>query len=202
MGSLGAQNHRVVESLFGFAFFFIAIAMAMYAASQAGATREEEARGYADNLLVRTVSRFHWLAGRVAVAIAGLVALGLAAGFFTWAASTWQNTGVGLPRLIEAGLNPVAPAIFILGLGTLVHGLAPRLVPAIAYGVIAWSFLVEMLGSVIRSPFVVDLSVFHYMALVPAADIRWDSTAALLGLGLGAALLGAAFFNRRDLAGQ
>lgn len=201
LGNLGARS-RAVEGFIGFTFFFIVILLAVYAASQAIATREEEARGYLDNLLVRPLGRGRWLAGRLAVSTAGLVALGLTAALAAWIAASAEGAGVGFVKMLAAGLNPVAPALFILGLGTLAHGVMPRSVAYVTFGVISWSFLVEMLGSVINSRFIIDLSVFHYVALAPAVDVDWKNTAIFIVLGLGAAILGGAGFRRRDLAGE
>jgi ABC-2 type transport system permease protein len=62
------------------------------AAGQVTATRAEEAEGRLDNLLVRPVSRWSWLAGRVALATAALVAAGLLAGLFAWAGAASQDS--------------------------------------------------------------------------------------------------------------
>jgi ABC-2 type transport system permease protein len=89
----------------------------------------------------------------------------------------------------------------VLGIGALAFGAAPRLAPAVAYGIVAWSFLVEFLASVIRSnKLLIDTSIFSHIAPAPAADPNWAATGWLLGLGLAAALAGIGVFNRRDLA--
>lgn len=108
----------------------------------------------------------------------------------------------GFCSQVAAGLNTVPPGILVLGLGTMVQGLLPRYASPLAYGLIAWSFLVELVGSMVKpNHYFLDLSIFHHMALAPAAEIRWDSAAIFVGFGIGAAVLGVLFFNRRDLAG-
>jgi ABC-2 type transport system permease protein len=90
----------------------------------------------------------------------------------------------------------------VLGAGTLAHGLAPRRAAALSYALVAWSFVVEMLGSTgTGSRLLLDLSVFHHVALVPAAEFRVGGAVALLGLGAVGMLAGVALFRRRDLAG-
>jgi hypothetical protein len=37
--------------------------------------------------------------------------------------------------------------LFVPGIGTLVYGLAPRFAGVVAYGIIAWSFVVEIVGA-------------------------------------------------------
>lgn len=43
------------------------------------------------------------------------------------------------------------PGLFILGVGTLLYGLLPRLAVPILYAVILWSFLIEVIGSTVTS---------------------------------------------------
>jgi ABC-2 type transport system permease protein len=88
-----------------------------------------------------------------------------------------------------------------VGIGTLAHGLAPRYVTLAAYGVVAWSFLVEIIGaSVGASRWLLDTSILHHIARAPAADVRWDSAAIVTAIGIAAAV-GAIAFARRDLKG-
>jgi ABC-2 type transport system permease protein len=96
----------------------------------------------------------------------------------------------------------VPPALFVLGIGTLVHALRPRFAAALAYAVIAWSFLVELVGTLVEANrLVLDTSVFHHMRPVPGADADWGAAGVLVGIGLAAALVGGWRFTHRDLAG-
>ena len=92
--------------------------------------------------------------------------------------------------------------IFVLGIGTLAHGVAPRLAGPVAYGIVVWSFLLEIIGAGIgASHWLLDLSVLHHISRAPATEVRLDSAAILLTLGLVAAAAGAVAFNHRDLKG-
>jgi ABC-2 type transport system permease protein len=184
-------------------FLLVALLVALVAIGQINAARSEEAEDRIDHLLVRPVSRYRWLGGRLAVATACIVAAGLVAGVFSWLGAASQNSGVGLGTLLEAGLNVVPPALFVLGIGALVLGLRPRAVSAVAYGVLAWSFLVEIIGAVVNaSHWLLDTSVFHQMAAAPAVSPNWTSGASLVALGAAAAAVGAVSFQHRDLAGE
>ena len=71
----------------------------------------------------------------------------------------------------------------------------------IAYGLVAWSFVVEMLGSTgTGGRLLLDLSIFHHVALVPAVSFRASGAAVLVGLGGAGMVAGGALFRRRDLA--
>jgi ABC-2 type transport system permease protein len=186
----------------GIMFLFVAFLVTMAAAGQVAATREEEAEGYLDHLLARSVTRLSWLAGRFAVAAGALLLLGVSAGLFTWVGTASTGAGLSLPTLLAAGVNVVPVGILVLGIGTLVHGLAPRLATTVAYGLVAWSFLVEIVGAGLgASGWLLDLSILHHIARAPAADVRWDSAAILIALGVAAAAVGGLVFAHRDLKG-
>ncbi len=193
------RTHR--GAYLGFAFVFIAILGALLAAGPVGATREEEADGHLDNLLARPVSRAGWLAGRVGVAAVLIVTVSLAAGGLAYLGAVSQAGGVSLARMLEAGLNVIPPALFVLGIGTLIYGATPRLASIVTYGLVAWSFLLELVGATIRlNHWLLDTSVLGHIAAVPAANPNWTSAAILLAAGVTAAGLGAVLLERRDLA--
>lgn len=174
--------------------------LALAAAGQVGATREEEADGRLDNLLVRHVSRARWLMGRLACSAAALAACGLAAGVFTWIGAASQHSGIGFTSLLLAGLNTVPVALCVLGVGTLAHALLPRWAGLVAYGLVAWSFLVEFVGSVIdANHWLLDTSLLHHLAPSPVVHPDWSRVTVLIGIGAVAAVAGVAVLNRRDV---
>jgi ABC-2 type transport system permease protein len=200
LARLGAGRAGVPAYL-GLFYMIIGAALAFAAAGQVAATREEEAEGHADTLLVRPVGRIRWLGGRLVVSIGALGGLALIAGLGGWAGAASQHGGVGLLHTLGAAANALPAALLVLGVGTLAHGLAPRWAVAVVYGLVAWSFVVEMLGATgTGGRLMLDLSVFHHVALVPAAAFRPSGAAALVALGIAGMLAGTALFQRRDLA--
>ena len=198
LGRLGA--HKASEAYLGISFLTVAVLITIVAAGQIAAIRDEEAAGRLDNLLVRPVRRTAWLAGRVAISLGLVVVVGLAAGLFTWLGAASQHTGVSLATLIEAGINATVPAVFVLGAGVLVFGLRPRLSAVACYGIVAYSFLIDLLGSLIKgNEWIRDSSLFTHIALAPAAKPDWGEAAVVVLLGAGAALVGALAFQRRDI---
>jgi len=197
---LGGRNGGA-EAYLGFSFLIVALLVALVAAAQVGATREEEADGRLDNLLVQPVRRTHWLAGRLAVSTALIFACGVSAGLCAWVGAATQDSGVPIGRMLEAGINVVPPALLVLGVGTLMHGVRPRSATMVAYGLVAWSFLVELVGALVKgNHLLLDTSIFHHMRPVPAADPNWTANAVLAVLAVAAAVVGVAVFGRRDLA--
>jgi ABC-2 type transport system permease protein len=198
LGKLGVR--KASEGYFGVSFLFVAVVIAVMVATQIASIRDEEATGRLDNLLVRPVRRASWLAGRVGVSLALAVLAGFTAGLFTWIGAASQHTGVALGTLVEAGLNTITPGIFVLGAGVLVLGLRPRLSATACYAIVAWSFLVNLLGSLIKgNDWLRDSSLFSHMALAPAAKPDWGTAAIIIAIALAAALAGAIAFDRRDI---
>lgn len=190
------------ELYLGVVFLVVALLVTLAACGQVAATRDEEAEGRLDNLLVRPVARLPWLAGRFAVSTAVLLAAGAAAGLFTWVGAAIGGADLGVWTLFTAGLNVVPAAVFVLGVGTLAHGLAPRYTTGVAYGVVVWSFIAEIVGAGLpASRWLRDLSVLHHITRAPAEDPSWGMAGVLVAIGIAAAAVGVAAFTRRDLKG-
>ena len=199
---LGATGSGA-RSFLGLSFLILAVLVAFLAAGQITAARSEEAAGRLDHLLVRPVRRSSWFAGRLAVAVAALVGAGLVAGVGTWLGTASQRSGVGLSTTLTAGLNVVAPAVCVLGLGALALGAWPRASGAVVYTVLGWSLLVEVLGGAGDAAHrLLDTSVFHFMASAPAVPPDWRADGVLVAVGVAAAVVGGAVFVRRDLRGE
>jgi ABC-2 type transport system permease protein len=202
LSRLGGSGAAVAAYL-GVCFFILAVVVALAAIGHVTAARHEEALGRLDHLVVRPVSRARWLCGRLVIAAGCIVATALVAGLCVWAAAAGQHTGVSGGSLIEAAANIVPPALCFLGLGTLVFGVAPRLTSGAAYGFLAWSFLVELIGGILRSNgWVLDSSPFHQMSAAPAVPPDWVSAGAMVAVGVVAAALGVAALAHRDLASE
>jgi ABC-2 type transport system permease protein len=185
----------------GIVFLILMTLIMAYVASAMGRAREEEAEGYLDNLLVRSVSRQRWLAGTAGLIIAVIGVAGLAGGVSFWAGAATQHAGLAFGDLTLAGLNSVAPAVALLGIGIGVFGFAPRLTSAVCWGVLAWAFLIDMLGSAIKvNHWLMDTSLLYHVALAPAVSPRWGIVSSYLAIGAAAALAGAWRFTSRDLA--
>ena len=197
-GRLGAR--KATEGYQGIIFLFLMVLIAVFAASQVGSIRDEEAAGRLDHLLVHPVRRVRWLASRFALSIVLVLVAGLAAGLATWAGGLSQHTGVGLRVLLVAGMNATIPGLFVLGAGVMFFGLRPRLCSFVAYGIVVWSFLVDLLGSLIKgSDLLRNSSLFTHVALAPAAKPNLENAAIILGLAFVGFAIGALAFDARDI---
>jgi polyether ionophore transport system permease protein len=136
------------------------------------------------------------------VAAVGAAGLGLAAGFLAWAGAAAQRADVSLAEMLGAGANTLPPALLFLALGALAFAFIPRASTTVAYGVVGLAFVWELLGSLLEAPgWVLALSPFHDVGLVPGEPFKANEAAIMIGL---AAMLSVAAlwgFRRRDLIG-
>ena len=199
---LGARGTGA-QAVLGVCFLVVAILVGMVAAGQITSARSEESEGHLDHVVVRAVSRSAWFGGRLVVATSVLVIGGVAAGVFAWLGAATQHSGVSFTTLLDAGVNLVPPAIDILGVGALALGLWPRAASIVVYTLVGWSLLVVVVGGFgTTSHWILDTSVFHQMASAPAVSPNWRANAAMLAIGIVAAMIGALAFSRRDLQGE
>jgi ABC-2 type transport system permease protein len=198
---LGAGQFSA-RAYLGVTFIFLSALVGVIAGNFVASSRAEEAEERLDHILVRPVSRVRWLGDRVSIAAIAIVLLCLASGIGGWIGIVAEDAGVGFGRMLLAGLNLVPPGLFVLGVGTLAFGLVPRWAGPAAYAVVAWSFLVEFIGAVVKANhWILDTSLLHHLAPVPASDPRWWTSFWLSLLGLAGAVVGVIAFHRRDIAG-
>jgi ABC-2 type transport system permease protein len=187
--------------LYASVVFLLLMTLVMaYVASAMGRAREEEAEGYLDNLVVRSVSRQRWLSGRIGLIVVVLVIVGLLGGTGFWVGAASQHSGLLFRELMLAGLNSAAPAAALLGIGVFTLGFAPRMTSIVCWGILGWAFLLDMLGSAIKvNHWVMDTSLLQHMALAPAVNPNWRIVGIYLAIGCAAAALGGLRFTQRDL---
>jgi len=105
--------------------------------------------------------------------------------------------------VLDAGLNVVPPAVCLLGIGAFVFGVWPRASIVATYGILVWSFLVELIGGVVGvNHWLLDASLFHQMAAAPAVGPDWATGGVLVAIGAVAAVAGGTAFAHRDLKGE
>ena len=203
-GDLFSHAKHAGATIYAGVIFLVLMTVVMaYVASAMGNVREQEADGLLDNLLVRSVRRQTWLAGRVLIATSTACAAGVLAGLTFWAGAASQRSGLGLRELALAGVNASAPALALLGITVLVFGFVPRWTSRVGYGLLAWAFLLEMLGSAVPiNHWVMDTSLLHHVALAPVTEPDWRIVVTYVVGGLLLATAGAWRFSIRDLAAE
>jgi hypothetical protein len=164
------------------------------------ASVDEEMSGRLTQVLAQPARRATLFAGRVVIGGVAVLAAGVIAGLFAWLGAKLQGVDPGFGRMLGAGTNLVPTALVVFGIGAVVRSIAPRLATAAVYGVVGWSYVADLLGSLVDGTrWLQHASVFRYMALAPAESI--DATAVAVTLLVAAALLASAtlLFVRRDI---
>jgi polyether ionophore transport system permease protein len=187
----------------GVIFFLLMMLIMALAASHIGSVRDDEAQSYLDNLVVGPVSRLRWLLGRIGLIVVVILLAGLLCSAGIGLGLLGDSFGVTARQLLSAGMNTIIPAIFTLGVGIFSLGFFPRLTTLLAYAVIAWSFLIDIVSSGINlNHWIVDTSILTHMSLAPATNPNWQTNSYIIGISLVLALLGIIQFTRRDLANE
>ena len=199
LNRLGGPGQGAAAYL-GLTFLVSAAVVTLAAAAQIASARTEEADGRVDTIAAAPVDRRRWLLGRVGVAAVLVVAASLVTGIAGWAGAASQHTPISFGRLVLAGANLAPPALFVLGVGTLLLGVRPRVATIVAYAVVAWSFVVEFIGALVQSQsWLLDTSLLSHVAPAPATDPRVGSSLVMVALAIAGIAVGVFAFGQRDL---
>ncbi len=199
---LGLASITTPSGYLSLTFLFFVFAIGLFSCSQAAATRREEAEQLLETLLSLPVGRQRWLVGRIVLAAGTACALALLAGLCAWAGAASQGADVTLGGMIGAGANCLPAALLFLGVGMLAFAAVPRASAGIAYGLASLAFVWELFGSVIGAPsWVLGLSPFHHIGLVPDQPFRPGAAAVMLAIAVASMAAAPAVFARRDLTG-
>jgi len=191
------------SGVLGFYFLFFVLAISLFACAQVVAARREEAGQQLETLLSLPVGRRRWLAGRLAIALGGAVVLALFAALLSWAGARSQGADVSLPDMLGAGANCLPATLLFLALSALAFGAWPRATSGIAYGLVSVAFVWQLFGAALGAPaWLLGLSPFHHVGLVPAQDFKALAAAIMLALATLALAAAFALFARRDLTGE
>ncbi len=204
LAELGLSAAVTVQGFLGVMGITLGVGFALYAAWRMGAVRVEEGSGRAENVLTRPVTRSRWLAGHAAVALAGAGLLTVLTGVAMWAgAAAAGSSEVTAGDALRSVLNTGSVTVLVTGLAMLTFGLLPRLTLAVPVAVTVVGYLLSLLGPALSWPaWVVDLSPFAHLALVPAESFAAGPATAMVALGLAGVGAGLVAFSRRDLVGD
>lgn len=193
-------NILTAAGYIGITFLMVMAALSVLAATEVSAAREEEASGRLDALLVQPVGRRRWLSGRLAVGLVYVVAAAFTVALLAFAGASAAGARVGIGSLVQGALNTLPVAALYLGAGTLALGLLPRHAPALALGLVAGLFLLELVGSSIGAPrWLLWISPFDHVGFVPGGSIDVAPALVMAGLAAAATAAGIEAFARRDL---
>jgi ABC-2 type transport system permease protein len=200
IAKLGSGAITTPTGYLAFVFIFLVLAICTFVCTQVGAARQEETGGRLETLLALPLARRRWLLSRLALTLGAAAMLATLAGLLAWAGAATGGAHVFLPRMLEAGANALPIAILFLGIATLAYAAAPRAGQTITYSLLTMAFLWQLVGSLTSAPkWLLDLTPFAHVALVPSQPFRALAAAIMIALGAAAILLALLLFERRDL---
>lgn len=199
---LGGSNNIAIAFI-GAGFVMLAMALLLMVTTWLGSIRADEAKNQLDNILVQPVRRSSWLVGRLILTVGAATIISLMCAVATWAMASTQNISLPLDTLLLIGIALMGTVIFTLGLGTLLYGVLPRIATIGMYFIITWSFLIDMISSVVTlNDFFLKSSLFHYISISPLKTPDWNTFGWLVGLGIIMAFLGIVAFSKRDIISE
>lgn len=202
IGQLGESGNLAIAFIGAGLVFTVMVLLIMTTVCIAN-IRATEAKNQLDNILVQPVQRSRWLAGRLVVITVAFTLISVICALATWVMASAQNISLDLGNLLLISLALTGTVIFTLGLGTLLYGILPRLAVAGMYVVIGWSFLIDMIGSVVKLDNIfINSSLFHYVSISPTKAPDWATFAWLATIGIAMAAVGVVAFTRRDIIAQ
>lgn len=200
VSQIGGGSQDLGVAFIGAGLVLNAIILLLMATAGMSQVRAGEAKNQLDNLLVQPLRRSIWLAGRFVIIVTTALIISLLCALVIWAMAHAQNIPLDLGNLLLVSIALLGTVILTLGLGTLLYGLLPRLAATGMYIVIAWSFLIDMIGAVVKlDDIFVKSSLLHYISISPTEAPDWKTFAWLVGLGLVMAIAGIFAFARRDI---
>ena len=191
---------NITDAFFATALLLMGIGAAGFAVSSALRLHAEEAADRLEEVLATGVSRHRAMLEPLAVTVLGAFVVVLAGG--VGVGLSYAFTGGGTTESMRLALDSLVhlPAVLVLvGIATALTGWLPRLT-AVAWGVLALTFLVGWLGNLLDlPPFVEGLSPFDHVPAVPLEQVRLGPVIALSAVAVGLVALGTIGFRRRDL---
>ncbi|MGN6606175.1 MAG: hypothetical protein ACTHMS_04095 [Jatrophihabitans sp.] len=189
-----------LDQFLGVCFLFVAVLVALVPAGLLGALADDERSGRLMLLVAQPLRRSAVLIDRLTLAVVAVVAAAALGGVGVWAGAVTAGERPHLMTLVGAGLNVAPTALVVLGVGAVALAVRARTAAPTVYGLVAVSFLLDLLGTAVPSCHWLRLgSVFHYMAAAPAQPAR-PLHYLLMLLAAAALLTGAVWlFRRRDL---
>jgi ABC-2 type transport system permease protein len=174
----------------------------LYAAWRVGAVRNEEDEERAEHLLTRPLPRWRWLGGHLLLGLGSVLVLVAVTGVATWAGAAMTDAGVTLGDTLAAASNQLPVIVLFGALAVAMFGVAPRLTVAVPVGAVVVAYILSFVGPALELPgWVVGLSPFYHLAMVPLDDYAVTEGLVMVALAVALVAVGMGAFQRRDVVG-
>jgi ABC-2 type transport system permease protein len=203
IAKLGTGLITTPTGYLSFLFSLLGVFVCVFVCTQIAAARQEEASQRLETVLAGPAGRRPWLAGRAVLTLLGAAALAVACGVPAWAGARTAGVHLALGRSLEGGANMLPIATLFLGIAALAYAAAPRWSGLISYGVLAVSYLWELVGALTGAPrWLLDVTPFAHVGLVPNEPFRVIATVVMVAIAVVAGGVALELFRRRDLVSE
>lgn len=203
LAKLGGNYDDIVIAFLGFGGLFTALILLVMTAANIGGLRAQESKGYLDNFFVQPVRRSQWLLGRVAIIIGMTGIISLLTGYLIWQIATAQGVMINLAIMLQNAVALMGTVILLVGIGTLLFGILPRIASIGLFVIIIWAFVVDVLKSLLSLDDWVDkTSLLHYVSFAPTKSPDWSTFWWLVSIGCILIAVGIWQFTRRDITNE
>ncbi len=200
ISKLGGTYDDVVIAFLGFGGIFTAMILLVMATVCFGSIRQDEAKGYVDNFLIQPVKRTSWLVKRLVIVVLMTGVISLLSGYLIWQIATAQGISLDLWTMTQNAIALTGPIFLLVGIGTVLYGLLPRIAAISMYAVIIWAFVVDVLKSFFSlGDFIDKTSLLHYVSFAPTTAPDWSTFTWLCGLSIVMVCVGVWAFSQRDI---
>ena len=179
---------------------FYAVVLAGYAIACVHGDYDDETAYRLDLPYSNRVSRTAWAGSTVATTVTALMALTVVLALGTWVGAAASGAGLSVGDSFAAAANVLPVSVLFLGFAVLLHGVRPAWTVAVTSILAIGLYMVELMGPALSWPdWVLDLSPYHHLALVPAETAAWTALAITTGIAVVAGALGLVAYAHRDL---
>ena len=151
-------------------------------------------------VLALPVGRTRLLASHGAASAAAVLGSMLAGALALWLGVLAGGVDLAFGDVLSSVANTLPAVALFLALAVLAHGVRPQLGGGTLAALVGAFYVVSFLGPILDLPdWVMSLSPFEHLALVPVEPADWAGTAAMVGIAAAAAVGGFAAYRLRDL---
>jgi len=197
IGGAGAINDMLLATMGAIA----GLVIGGYAIAAALRMSGEETADRIAPVLAAAVSRPRWMFGHLAFVVAGPIVLLTAAGLVAGVLNGLQveDFGAGFAAALGAMVVQIPATLVLGGLAVALFGWLPRLAP-LAWAALVLALFVGQLGQLLQLPqWLMDVSPYTHIPLVPTQDIRWWPLIILSAIAAALIAAGVVGFRRRDV---
>jgi ABC-2 type transport system permease protein len=179
---------------------FMVMVLLMLSITIVGQIRRDEAKQYLDNILVAPQKRTTWLLQRLLLGLGTVLVISLLGGVLVQVIAGLEHISLSFGKVLATSVCVVGSVAFLMGVGTLLYGMLPRLTVLAMYAVITWSFVITLVASAAKlNTALLHSSLFYYTNFNLAQWPNWATFGWFVTLGAAFSAVGIWAFARRDI---